>query len=487
MESTGVKSKIQISQATYDLLVQARKEHWLRPREEMVQAKGKGMMQTYWLNPTIGKKDSSVTVSSTSDVGSEGAALEIFGRNSTILDPTEPRHTIKQKRLVDWITDILQDNLKNVVSHRIPQTTSRPPTFSPLPGTTPMDEVVEMIHLPKYNSRKFSGTSSKELTALDPRVLSQLRQYVSIVASAYNSNPFHNFEHACHVTMAVHKFLKRIVAPEITFDDGTQTFDIDSKRHDFTHGITSDPLCVLAILFSALIHDVDHRGVSNTQLMIEQSEMAATYKSKSIAEQNSVDISWELLMGDQFQLLRSCMFANQEELDRFRQVLVNVVLATDIFDTELNELRRSRWEKAFADADRSDRDQSDLRATIVIEHIIQASDVAHTMQHWHVYRKWNRRLFLEMYMAYDSGRMAKDPSTFWYDGEIGFFDNYVIPLAKKLKDCNVFGVSSDECLTYAIQNRAEWADRGRELVVEMVKEIAEASSDEVKFFLSKWN
>jgi hypothetical protein len=28
---------------------------------------------------------------------------------------------------------------------------------------------------------------------------------------------------------------------------------------------------------------------------------------------------------------------------------------------------------------------ADVRATIVIEHIIQASDVSHTMQHWHIY------------------------------------------------------------------------------------------------------
>ena len=88
--------------------------------------------------------------------------------------------------------------------------------------------------------------------------------------------------------------------------------------------------------------------------------------------------------------------------------------------------------------------------------IIQASDVSHTMQHWHIYRKWNKRLFTEMYVAFRQGRMAKDPSTFWYKGEIGFFDNYIIPLAKKLKECNVFGVSSDECLNYAIQNRNEW-------------------------------
>ena len=66
------------------------------------------------------------------------------------------------------------------------------------------------------------------------------------------------------------------------------------------------------------------------------------------------------------------------------------------------------------------------------------------MQHWHVYQKWNKQLFKEMYCAFLDGRMGKDPGTFWYKGEIGFFDNYIIPLAKKLKDCGVFGVSSDE-------------------------------------------
>jgi hypothetical protein len=69
-----------------------------------------------------------------------------------------------------------------------------------------------------------------------------------------------------------------------------------------------------------------------------------------------------------------------------------------------------------------------------------------------------------MHRAYKAGRMAKDPSTFWYQGELGFFDNYVIPLAEKMKDCGVFGVSSDEYLNYALQNRNEWEQRGQEIV-----------------------
>lgn len=65
-----------------------------------------------------------------------------------------------------------------------------------------------------------------------------------------------------------------------------------------------------------------------------------------------------------------------------------------------------------------------------------------------------------------------DPATFWCEGKLGFFDNYIIPLANKLKECNVFGVSSDEYLTYAMQNRKEGKERGQNIVAEMAAAIA---------------
>jgi hypothetical protein len=33
-----------------------------------------------------------------------------------------------------------------------------------------------------------------------------------------------------------------------------------------------------------------------------------------------------------------------------------------------------------------------------------------------------------------------------------------------LKECNVFGVSSDEYLAYALKNREEWEARGQEMI-----------------------
>lgn len=55
-----------------------------------------------------------------------------------------------------------------------------------------------------------------------------------------------------------------------------------------------------------------------------------------------------------------------------------------------------------------------------------------------------------------------------FQGELWFFDHYVIPLAKKLEECNVFGVSSAECLDYATANRNEWSVKGEEVVAAMM-------------------
>jgi class 3 adenylate cyclase len=52
MESNSMAGCIHCSQSTADLLVIADKEHWLIKRDEPVEAKGKGTMQTYWVQPS---------------------------------------------------------------------------------------------------------------------------------------------------------------------------------------------------------------------------------------------------------------------------------------------------------------------------------------------------------------------------------------------------------------------------------------------------
>ena len=52
MESTGIPTRTQLSQATTDLLIKAGKEIWVKPRDGCIIAKDKGQMQTYWVTMT---------------------------------------------------------------------------------------------------------------------------------------------------------------------------------------------------------------------------------------------------------------------------------------------------------------------------------------------------------------------------------------------------------------------------------------------------
>lgn len=477
VEAASEPGRILVSQSTAEYLVKAGKRDWLSVKVNEIVAKGKGSIKTYWLTNTVRRNRGS-------DNGSVTSAYQRITMNL----PTAHLKT-RTKRLVEWNVISLVGILKRVVARREMERRTKRGSFMKrkLPPKVVysdnfLEEVKEIIELPEYRAPTMDQ-SLETTVEISKEAEDQLRDYVTTIARMYRDCPFHNFEHASHVAMSVTKLLSRIVAP-VDLDEDTK--DMDSAMHDNTYGITSDPLTQFACAFSALIHDVDHTGVPNTTLMDENPEMAERFHHRSVAEQNSLDLAWNLLQDDRFKDMRELIFTTADEQKRFRELVVNGVMATDIVDRKLKELRNGRWDKAFSKAADIDemittrakemRDDTNRKATIVIEHLIQASDVSHTMQHWHVYRKWNERLFEEMYLAYKQGRSTANPADNWVKGEVGFFDFYIIPLAKKLKDCGVFGLSSDEYLNYAVENRRRWIEQGESVVAEMLEKLSESDT-----------
>jgi hypothetical protein len=430
MESTGLKDRIQMSKPTAELLIAAGKGKWIVKREGKVDVKGKGFQETYFFKTTFG------TVSSTSGATStSGASVDddtmAMQKSKTII-PLLKNHqkqvfTNKNQRLVSWNAEVLARRLTLIVQDR---------------------------------NRILGVAVKQKQVGLSPAVNDQLHKYVHEISSMYRDNPFHNYEHASHVTLSMEKMLSRVLEEEGSTSD-------DRYQND----ITSDRLAQFAVVFSALIHDVDHTGVSNGQLVKENDKVALMYHDKSPAENHSIALAWKTLMDPKYEELVTCICPTKVEKLRMKTLVTKAVLATDLFDKDLTKNRNERWERVFGAKAKLDissemgfEGENSIKAMIVFEHLIQASDVAHTMQHWHVYIKWNERLFHEMFEAYKNGRLGKNPLDFWYQGEIGFFDHYVIPLAKKLKECDVFGVSCDEFLNYAEANRGEWEIKGKEIV-----------------------
>eukprot|EP00977_Amphora_coffeiformis_P021117 scaffold8828_cov204-Amphora_coffeaeformis.AAC.38 len=490
MQATGSPSRIHISHDTAALLKEAGKERWIEERNDMVEVGYRGRLKTFWLRQSKKLR-----------APSEGDSLSDTDQN---LWEDFQESNDRQQRLIEWNTQTLEGIVKQIIARRNassrhsnssygrqsvtvssgrhsdssscsnPQNESDPSTTSL--ARMPLDEVKEVIKLPEFNRRIAKRQIDADDVELTQDVRSQLQQFVAGIASMYKDNPFHCFAHASHVVMSMLKYMSRIVDSNGGEEEELSRTNKAATMHDNTYGITSDPLTHFACIFSALVHDADHPGVPNPQLIKENAPLAAVYFSRSVAEQNSFDLAWNLFIQDSFSELRNTICATPSELSRFRSLVINAVMATDLGDKELKELRNGRWEKAFNKKDSELAMTSDeliadrnRKATIVIEHLIQASDVSHTMQHWQVYREWNERLFEEMYAAYHHGRAERNPAEFWFEGEIGFFDFYIIPLSKKLKECGVFGVSSDENLNYALENRRMWVSHGREVVAEFVQ------------------
>ncbi|MES1907716.1 MAG: hypothetical protein MHM6MM_000778 [Cercozoa sp. M6MM] len=109
-----------------------------------------------------------------------------------------------------------------------------------------------------------------------PRVpAAVLSKWLRGVARTYHeSNPFHNFQHAWSVLHMVWWML----------------------RHTGAASLLS-PLDVWATLLSAILHDVDHPGVSNGFEIMTESERALLYNDTSVLEHHHARLAWQLLTG----------------------------------------------------------------------------------------------------------------------------------------------------------------------------------------------
>ena len=187
MESTGVRGKVQISQATATLLEAAGKHSWLKPRKDLIAAKGKGTLKTYWVSPSSNRGSSVSSGTSNGSTESKTEARELEVKDSS-------------QRLVAWITDLLMKDVKNMVHlrhcHGIKEAKT-PYSYFPPDGSSLLDEVKTVIEMPACKENiELCSEKCKCRDRINEDVSMELYQYVSEIANLYHPNPFHNFEHA---------------------------------------------------------------------------------------------------------------------------------------------------------------------------------------------------------------------------------------------------------------------------------------------------
>mmetsp|Transcript_42744 Transcript_42744/g.103121 ORF Transcript_42744/g.103121 Transcript_42744/m.103121 type:complete len:576 (+) Transcript_42744:1120-2847(+) len=273
VEATGMRNRVHMSSVTAQQLVDCGKEHWVKKRAEVVTAKGKGEMQTYWLVKP-GDTDNFESQDRAEEMaakvrgdGPEHLASATVVANSTNMEEIEASLPPKIMRLVGWNVEILKKSLQAIVAKRNATNTKRnydaqvaKREAELVKKNQLLGEVCEVISLPKFDAKAHKNQEPPNKVVIPDEVVKELRLFVSSLAASHRDVPFHNFEHASHVTMSVTKLLSRIVAPSEILDTEDDEDDIAAALHDHTFGITSDPLTQFAVILSALIHDVDHYG-----------------------------------------------------------------------------------------------------------------------------------------------------------------------------------------------------------------------------------
>ena len=95
------------------------------------------------------------------------------------------------------MVDLLVEDIKKVVYFRQQDgitPSSTPISYHPPEGATCIDEVKTAIVMPDFNEKLAECTGAYKEVTISQSVVDALRDYVTVIASMYRKNPFHNFE-----------------------------------------------------------------------------------------------------------------------------------------------------------------------------------------------------------------------------------------------------------------------------------------------------
>ncbi len=469
--------------------------------------------------------------------------------NGGDVDLSLPHESLALENLIERNVVVIERHVLSVMAWRDNKHINNPP--HKLHGDSASLETDVQTLLGVASSRGGGGTEPGAKGPLVPnnRLPSQARDelilYVSNIASLYRDVLYHNFEHASHVVASTdvliamlknkrpqnHNNSKRRCSASTNFSDITSDFSTSQRNHPMSNDLSNCPLIHVALVICALVHDVEHQGVGNKQLVDEDDPLAIKYNGKSVAENHSLDVALQMLQEPRYSCLYTCIVGTPDDSNMttnhnerlFRRIFYDIILATDINSQERLQRNKEKWKLAFEETERSTctcpilesiqhsdpslkerktpskinfesendtiqcmvctlsqeecfPDVNYLHTSAVVEQLIQAADIAHNMQSWEIFLKWNIKLYNELWAA-KLARRGPDVSANWFKGQIGFFDFYIIPLAKRLEQCGIFGSLGSLFLYNTNQNRRRWIEEGEERCGEMHSAIVQKLGD----------
>uniref|UniRef100_A0AAZ3SLV5 Phosphodiesterase n=1 Tax=Oncorhynchus tshawytscha TaxID=74940 RepID=A0AAZ3SLV5_ONCTS len=209
-----------------------------------------------------------------------------------------------------------------------------------------------------------------------------------------------------------------------------------------THILLSTPaldavfsdLEILAAIFAAAIHDVDHPGVSNQFLINTNSELALMYNDESVLENHHLAVGFKLLQGDNCDIFQNLTKKQRQSL---RKMVIDMVLATDMSKhmSLLADLKTMVETKKVTSSGVLLLDNYTDRIQ-VLRNMVHCADLSNPTKSLELYRQWTDRIMEEFFHQGDRERergmeispMCDKHTASVEKSQVGFIDYIVHPL-----------------------------------------------------------
>ncbi|KAG9351044.1 hypothetical protein JZ751_024934 [Albula glossodonta] len=236
--------------------------------------------------------------------------------------------------------------------------------------------------------------------------------YMMTLEDHYHSDvAYHNSLHAADVAQSTHILLST-PALDAVFSD----------------------LEILAAIFAAAIHDVDHPGVSNQFLINTNSELALMYNDESVLENHHLAVGFKLLQEEHCDIFQNLSKKQRQSL---RKMVIDMVLATDMSKhmSLLADLKTMVETKKVTSSGVLLLDNYTDRIQ-VLRNMVHCADLSNPTKSLELYRQWTDRIMDEFFHQGDRERergmeispMCDKHTASVEKSQVGFIDYIVHPL-----------------------------------------------------------
>ncbi|NXJ54346.1 PDE4B phosphodiesterase, partial [Spizaetus tyrannus] len=204
--------------------------------------------------------------------------------------------------------------------------------------------------------------------------------YMMTLEDHYHSDvAYHNSLHAADVAQSTHVLLST-PALDAVFTD----------------------LEILAAIFAAAIHDVDHPGVSNQFLINTNSELALMYNDESVLENHHLAVGFKLLQEEHCDIFQNLTKKQRQTL---RKMVIDMVLATDMSKhmSLLADLKTMVETKKVTSSGVLLLDNYTDRIQ-VLRNMVHCADLSNPTKSLELYRQWTDRIMEEFFQQGDKER-----------------------------------------------------------------------------------